>query len=258
MSGTRVLYVGVPLLQTMTRTEVLWVLGHEMGHYSERHTAMSGVTRRGLVALVEVVDGFGPRHVLGWLFAATSPSMRGSSTRSGAVRSSTPTVGGHLTGSGSGIAALRAMVVTSSTWSTYSREYASVGTSVGMVPRGVSRGTPVPVRPGAQRPGHRPADRAGAPLALRHPPRHVEAHRAPAGAGQAADGPAGRRGGTAAPERSTQDDPGARGPPGEGGLAHPGLVGPGGRRRQSTPRGGASGRHHGSGRRPHLGRRGPQ
>ncbi|WP_310249175.1 M48 family metallopeptidase [Nocardioides sp. BE266] len=139
--GARVLYIGVPLLQTLTRSELLWVLGHEMGHYSERHTALTGVTRRGLVALDEVVAGLGPRHALGWVFR---------SYRSGYTRVlhalwrhqelEADRWAATLAGSSNGVSAMRAVASSSSTWSTYVHEYATVGASVGMVPRGLFSG----------------------------------------------------------------------------------------------------------------------
>lgn len=133
--GVRVLYVGVPLLQTMTRAELLWVLGHEMGHYSERHTALSGVTRRSLVALVQVVAGFGRRNVLRWVFhgylavyaRVVHAVWRGQELDADRWAAT-------LAGSDVGISALRGLVVTSSSWATFAAQYGSVGTSVGMVP----------------------------------------------------------------------------------------------------------------------------
>lgn len=139
--GQRVLYVGVPLLQTMTRAELLWVLCHEMGHYSERHPALSGVTRRGLVALVQVVDGFDRRNVLRWLFHgylavyarvvyAVWRSQELDADRWAAT----------LAGADVGVAALRSVAATSSSWARFAADYGSVGTSVGMLPEGLFAG----------------------------------------------------------------------------------------------------------------------
>ena len=139
--GHRVLYLGMPLLQTMTRTEVLWVLAHEMGHYSDRHTAFSGVTRRGLVALAQVVEGLGPRNPVGWPFRgylAVYERVVHAVWRGQELDADRWAAG--LTGSETGVSALRAVAVTSSTWDTFAREYGSVGTSVGMVPDGLLAG----------------------------------------------------------------------------------------------------------------------
>ncbi|RYB94589.1 hypothetical protein EUA93_09685 [Nocardioides oleivorans] len=140
-AGTRTLHVGVPLLQTLTRAELVWVLGHELGHHSERHAAMSGLSRRGLVALVEVVDGFGPRHVLGRVarrHLATYTRLVHALWRDQELDADrwAATLGGTQVG----IAALRASAVTTSTWQTFARDYGSIGTSAGMVPRGLFSG----------------------------------------------------------------------------------------------------------------------
>ena len=139
--GVRVLYVGVPLLQTMTRAELLWVLGHEMGHYSERHTALSGVTRRGLVALVQVVAGFGTRNVLRWVFhgylavyaRVVYAVWRGQELDADRWAAT-------LAGADVGVSALRSVAATSSSWARFAADYGSVGTSVGMVPEGLFAG----------------------------------------------------------------------------------------------------------------------
>ncbi|WP_322920269.1 M48 family metallopeptidase [Nocardioides renjunii] len=139
--GTRILYVGVPLLQTLTRSQLVFVLGHEMGHYSERHTALSGVTRRGLVALVEVVDGFGPRRPLGRLFGAylalyarvVRAVARGQELDADRWAAA-------LAGPEASVSALRAIVGTAASWDRFVQDHASVGNSVGMVPRGVFAG----------------------------------------------------------------------------------------------------------------------
>ena len=139
--GTRVLYVGVPLLQTLTRSELLFVLGHEMGHYSERHTALTGVTRRGLVALDEVVAGLGPRHALGWVFRGyRSAYARVLHALLRHQELDADRWAAALAGPMTGVSAMRAVAAASSTWRTYARDYATVGTSVSMLPRGVFAG----------------------------------------------------------------------------------------------------------------------
>ncbi|SEB70550.1 Zn-dependent protease with chaperone function [Nocardioides exalbidus] len=140
-AGTRTLHIGVPLLQTLTRAELVWVLGHELGHHSQRHVALSGLSRRGLLALVEVTDGLGPRHVLGWLFRAHL------AVYSRVVRAlwrgqelDADRWAAELSGRLAGVSALRATAVTAATWATFDRDYGSIGTAAGMVPRGLFPG----------------------------------------------------------------------------------------------------------------------
>ncbi|MGV9771220.1 M48 family metalloprotease [Streptosporangium sp. NPDC003464] len=57
----RRMYIGLPLLQTLTVDETRAVLGHELGHYSGAHTRLGAPVYRGRVALVAAVQGLG-RH----------------------------------------------------------------------------------------------------------------------------------------------------------------------------------------------------
>jgi Zn-dependent protease with chaperone function len=69
VAGTRRLVIGVPLLQSLSRAELLALLSHEMGHYSGRHTALASLTRRGLIALAQASESLGPRTIAGRVFA---------------------------------------------------------------------------------------------------------------------------------------------------------------------------------------------
>ncbi|MEV5831508.1 M48 family metallopeptidase [Spirillospora sp. NPDC052242] len=50
-AGPRHMIIGMPLLETLTVAELRAVLGHELGHFSGRHTRLGGITYRGAVAL---------------------------------------------------------------------------------------------------------------------------------------------------------------------------------------------------------------
>lgn len=55
----RRMYIGLPLMQTLTVDEMRAVLGHELGHYSGAHTRLGAPVYRGRVALVAAVQGLG-------------------------------------------------------------------------------------------------------------------------------------------------------------------------------------------------------
>ncbi|NUP80862.1 MAG: M48 family metalloprotease [Nonomuraea sp.] len=55
----RRMYIGLPLLQTLTVDEMRWVLGHELGHYSGAHTRLGAPVYRGRVSLIATVQGLG-------------------------------------------------------------------------------------------------------------------------------------------------------------------------------------------------------
>ncbi|MEU6038012.1 M48 family metallopeptidase [Actinomadura sp. NPDC047616] len=52
----RYMLTGVPLLETLTIDQMRAVLGHELGHYSGRHTRLGGLTYRGAVSLAHTVE----------------------------------------------------------------------------------------------------------------------------------------------------------------------------------------------------------
>jgi Zn-dependent protease with chaperone function len=70
LAGPRYLYIGMPLLQTLTVAQLRAVLAHELGHYSEQHTRFAGISYRGRLALERTVGHIGRRNVAGWVFRA--------------------------------------------------------------------------------------------------------------------------------------------------------------------------------------------
>ena len=66
--GRRRMRIGVPLLLAMTESQLYAVLGHELGHYSGRHTRMAVVTYRGSEALSRAVHELGTTSVIGRVF----------------------------------------------------------------------------------------------------------------------------------------------------------------------------------------------
>jgi Zn-dependent protease with chaperone function len=54
--GRRYMYVGIPLMLTLTADELRAVLCHELGHYSGSHTRLGGITYRGRTALIRTIE----------------------------------------------------------------------------------------------------------------------------------------------------------------------------------------------------------
>ncbi|MDA0637929.1 M48 family metallopeptidase [Nonomuraea sp. MCN248] len=57
VATTRRMYIGLPLMQTLTVDEMRAVLGHELGHYSGAHTRLGAPVYRGRVSLIATVRG---------------------------------------------------------------------------------------------------------------------------------------------------------------------------------------------------------
>ncbi|NED98262.1 M48 family metalloprotease [Phytoactinopolyspora alkaliphila] len=53
----RRMYIGMPLLITMTVDEMRSILGHELGHYSGSHTRLGAPVYRGRISLIAAVQG---------------------------------------------------------------------------------------------------------------------------------------------------------------------------------------------------------
>jgi len=70
ISRRRYLYIGLPLLMTLTVAQVRAVLGHEFGHYSGRHTRLSAISYRGGLVIAQTVTSMSRRNVAGWMFRA--------------------------------------------------------------------------------------------------------------------------------------------------------------------------------------------
>jgi Zn-dependent protease with chaperone function len=64
----RRMYIGLPLLQTLTVDEMRAVLGHELGHYSGAHTRLGTPVYRGRVSLIATVQGLGNHPFVQRLF----------------------------------------------------------------------------------------------------------------------------------------------------------------------------------------------
>lgn len=66
--GKRHMYIGVPLLLTLSADELRAVLCHELGHYSGSHTRLGGITYRGRTTLIRTIERLGGHAVIRGVF----------------------------------------------------------------------------------------------------------------------------------------------------------------------------------------------
>lgn len=66
--GRRHMFIGVPLLLTLSADELRAVLCHELGHYSGSHTRLGGITYRGRTSLIRTIERLGGHAVIRGVF----------------------------------------------------------------------------------------------------------------------------------------------------------------------------------------------
>jgi Zn-dependent protease with chaperone function len=67
-AGRRRMYIGMPLLMTLTADEMRAVLGHELGHYSGAHTRLGAPVYRGRIAIIAAVQSLGNHAIIQKIF----------------------------------------------------------------------------------------------------------------------------------------------------------------------------------------------
>jgi Zn-dependent protease with chaperone function len=135
VGGRRFLYIGLPLLQTMTVAQLRSVLAHELGHYSRRHTRLGEVAYRGRLAMAETLSRIGPRNPVGWVFGAYATlyvlvdNLAARRQEYEADQASVRAAGRAVAAS-----ALRELPVLDAAWGFYFQQYVMPGWEAGYAP----------------------------------------------------------------------------------------------------------------------------
>ncbi|GLZ37640.1 M48 family metallopeptidase [Actinokineospora sp. NBRC 105648] len=136
----RRMYIGAPLLMCLTEKQLAAVLAHELGHYGNRDTRLAGVVVTGRDALVRLVDGMNPEHLLQKLFAKlflvyTKLYVRLSSAICRRQEFAADAVSARIAGSSATASALREMRVISVAWQLFVDRHLTVAWSAGYLPK---------------------------------------------------------------------------------------------------------------------------
>ena len=143
VGGRRYLLVGLPLLAAMSVDQLRAVIAHELGHYSRSHTRLLAVTRRGHVAMGEMMEQFAHRtfNPVTWIFrgyGALYLLVEGALSRRQEFEADR--VAARIAGRDTMRAALRETLVVARMWSFYFDAYVAMGLDHGIAPRGVLNG----------------------------------------------------------------------------------------------------------------------
>lgn len=123
VGGTRHLYLGVPLLQTLDVGQLRSVLAHELGHYSSSHTRLAPITYRGKQAIGATLDQLSG-NVVGWflgLYARLYVVVAAAVNRRQELEADQLSV--RIAGRATAQSALRELPVADAAWSFYLSQY---------------------------------------------------------------------------------------------------------------------------------------
>lgn len=135
VGGRRILYIGLPLLQGMTVSQMRSVLAHELGHYSGRHTSLGAVAYRGRLAIAGTIERIGPGNPVGWVFKAYARLYRivdNAASRRQELAADQASV--QVAGPTVAASALRELPGLDAAWGFFFRSYVQAGWEAGYAP----------------------------------------------------------------------------------------------------------------------------
>lgn len=133
-TGTRRMFLGVPLLQGLSRNQLHAVLAHELGHHSTSHTRLGALIHRSRLAIAEVAAGLSNplvkrpfRTYARIFFSLTRPLARAHEIEADQLSA---TVAGPRTAA----ITLRTLPALDAAWHIYLEQYVEAGTHYGLRP----------------------------------------------------------------------------------------------------------------------------
>lgn len=135
VGGARRLYLGMPLLLTLTVDQLRSVLAHELGHYSGNHTRLGAVAYRGRLAIGHTIGRIGKWNPVGWVFrgyARLYLLVDNAASRRQELDADRASV--RVAGPEAAISALRELSVIDAAWNFYFDRYVAHGWEAGFAP----------------------------------------------------------------------------------------------------------------------------
>jgi Zn-dependent protease with chaperone function len=133
-TGTRRMFLGVPLLQGLSRNQLHAVLAHELGHHSTSHTRLGALIHRSRLAIAEVAAGLSNplvkrpfRTYARIFFSLTRPLAHAHEIDADRLSA---TVAGPRTAA----VTLRTLPALDAAWHIYLEQYVEAGTHYGLRP----------------------------------------------------------------------------------------------------------------------------
>ncbi|SDK81465.1 Zn-dependent protease with chaperone function [Nocardioides sp. YR527] len=133
-TGTRRMFLGVPLLQGLSRNQLHAVLAHELGHHSTTHTRLGALIHRSRLAIAEVAASLSNplvkrpfRTYARLFFSLTGPIAR-------AHEIDADRLSAQVAGPRTAAIALRTLPALDAAWRIYLEQYVEAGTHYGLRP----------------------------------------------------------------------------------------------------------------------------
>lgn len=140
IGGRRHLYIGMPLLVTLTVSQFRAVIGHELGHYSNAHTRLGAIAFRGRLAIGGALQHLGdsllglPFRGYGRLYLLVDNAASRAQEREADL------IAVRVAGTHAAASALAELPVIDAAWSFYFQRFVAPAAEAGFLPRDMFRG----------------------------------------------------------------------------------------------------------------------
>ena len=133
LGGRRRMFLGAPLMQALTVSQMRSVLAHELGHYSRKHTRLGEIAYRGQLAVV--ATAYSAKGVISWIlkgYARLYRLVTAAVSRRQELEADELSV--QAAGRATAQSALRELPIIDAAWGFYETRYIDPGWEAGYAP----------------------------------------------------------------------------------------------------------------------------